>query len=191
MFGLLAPMVIALVTAIAIGGSLDNWSRVRLRWWPLALVALGIQLPLYSPPFNSMPPVVALGVALGWLTTGSVLVLLVRNATGPGRLACLVAALGVAMNLTVMLANGGWMPRSQPVSRLDDQQPVVSNTELMTAETRLSWLGDGIEEPRWLPWTNLVSPGDILLSLGAAWWVFGITRPTRARRVTGHSTSLT
>jgi hypothetical protein len=34
-------------------------------------------------------------------------------------------------------------------------------------------------EPAWLPMSNIVSPGDLLLSLGAAWWAFAITRAGR------------
>jgi len=189
MFGLVAPVLIALLAALALGGSFDHWSRLRVRWWPLALVALGVQVPLYSPPFDTWPVVVALGVGLGLVTTGLILVVLVRNATGPARPACLLAALGVALNLTVTIANGGWMPRSQPVlSRHgSDGLATLSNTDLMTADTRLSWLGDSIPQPAWLPLANLVSPGDLLLSLGAAWWVFRVTRPAASPRRPAHN----
>src|SRR5438552_11420911 len=105
MLGLVAPILIALVAAVALGGSLDHWSHLRVRWWPLALVALGVQVPLYSPPFDTWPAVVALGVGVGLVTTGLILVVLLRNATGAARLACLAAALGVALNLTVTIAN--------------------------------------------------------------------------------------
>jgi len=184
MLGLLAPVLSAVLAALALGGSLDRWSRLRVRWWPLALIALGVQVPLYSPPFDSWPVVVAFGSALGVITTALILALLVRNATGSARLACLLAALGVALNLTVMVANGGRMPRFQPVApRLSaDGQVRVSNTAPVVADTRLAWLGDSIDQPAWLPLANVVSPGDLLLSLGAAWWVFAATRPARRTR---------
>jgi hypothetical protein len=181
MFGLVVPVLVAAVLGVVLGGSLDNWSRLRIKWWPLALLALAIQVPLYSPPFDTWPVIVSLGVALGLATTGLILVVLLRNATGVARPLILLAALGVALNLTVTIANGGWMPRAQPW-RHDDAQPTVSNTELMTPQTRLGWLGDNFQEPGWLPATNLVSAGDILLSAGAAGWVFLVTCPAVSLR---------
>ena len=188
MIGLIAPLLIATATALVLGGSLDAWGQQRVRWWPLILLALGIQLPLYSPPFDAWPPVVAAGPLLGFVTMALVVVVLVRNATGPVRAACLLAALGVTLNLAVILANGGWMPRAEElVSLLGDGgiqgagQPdlVATNTAPMDSATRLAWLSDWIAEPSWLPMANLVSIGDLLLAAGAAWWAFVVTLARR------------
>jgi Family of unknown function (DUF5317) len=178
--GLLAPVLLAVLAGLALGGSLEHWSRERLRWWPLGLLALGVQIPLYSPPFDRWPPVVAVGAAAGVVTTGLVLVVLLRNAVGPMRAALLVAALGIALNMTVMLANGGWMPRGDNfVPHLltrDGLDSTISNTAPLRADTRLAWLADTIAQPAWLPFANIVSPGDLLLSFGTAWWAFAVTR---------------
>ncbi len=183
MLGLVAPAIIAVLVGLALGGSLDNLSRQRLRWWPVALLALGVQIPLYSPPFNSWPGVIALGAPLGVITTAMIALLLVRNATGAVRAACLLAAAGVALNLVVIVINGGWMPRLQPVAgRVGDLNQRVSNTAPVGSDTRLAWLGDSIPEPPWLPLSNVLSPGDILLASGAAWWVFAATRPADTAR---------
>ena len=188
MIGLVAPLVIATVAALALGGSLDAWGRQRVRWWPLVLVALGIQLPLYSPPFDTWSPVVGAGPLLGILTMALVVVVLVRNAEGAVRPACLLAALGITLNLVVMLANGGWMPRAEDLlSLLGDggiraagtPDLVATNTAPMGSATRLAWLADWIAQPSWLPMANLVSIGDLLLSFGAAWWAFVVTRGDR------------
>ena len=184
MIGLVAPLLIATLAAVAMGGSLDAWAEQRVRWWPLVLLGLGVQLPLYSPPFDTWPPVVAAGPLLGLVTMALVVVVLVRNATGPVRYACLLAALGITLNLTVMLANGGWMPRAEElISLLGDGgiraagQPdmVATNTAPMGSATRLAWLADWIAQPSWLPMANLVSIGDLLLSAGAARWAFVVT----------------
>jgi Family of unknown function (DUF5317) len=180
MIGLVVPVCLALLAALALGGSLDGLGRVHLRWSPLAILALSVQIPLYSPPFNTWAPVVAIGAASGILTTGLVLLMVIRNAAGPARPACVLAALGIALNLTVMLANGGWMPRvdavaAHPIDR-GDPASTVNNTVPMATETRLGWLGDTIAQPDWLPMANVVSPGDLLLSIGAAWWIFQVTR---------------
>ena len=181
MFGLIAPSLLAVVAALASGGSMAHWARARLRWSPLALLALGVQLPLYSAPFNTWPLVVAIGAGAGIGTTALVLLVVLGNARGPLRLAGGVAALGIVLNLTVMLANGGWMPRAdaiapRAVQRAPDESAVVNNTTPMNTDTHLAWLGDVIPQPAWLPMANLVSLGDLLLALGAAGCAFVITR---------------
>jgi hypothetical protein len=181
LFGLIAPSLLAVLAALASGGSMAHWARARLRWSSLALVALGVQLPLYSAPFNTWGPVVAIGAGAGIATTALVLLVVLGNARGPLRLAGGLAALGIVLNLTVMLANGGWMPRAdaiapRAVQRAADDAAAVNNTTPMSTDTRLAWLGDVIAQPAWLPMANLVSLGDLLLALGAAGCAFAITR---------------
>jgi len=180
MIGLLAPAALALVIGLALRRSLVGFGARPIRWWPLAVVALGVQIPLYTPPFNAWPAVVEVGVAGTIVTTGLVLAMLLRNAVAPLQGSCLVASLGVALNLAVMIANGGWMPRADELAPRDlprfASDESVSNTAPMTSETHLPWLGDTIAQPAWIPLANLVSPGDVLLSAGAAWWAFGLTR---------------
>src|SRR5947209_273542 len=184
MIGLVAPLLIATAAALALGGSLDAWGRQRIRWWPLVLVALGVQLPLYSPPFDTWPAVVAAGPLLGALTMALVMLMLVRNAEGQVRFACLLAALGIALQLRAIVHNGGWMPRAEDLTALlgdggirAANQPdlVASNTAPMGPATRFAWLADTFPQPSWLPMANLVSVGDLLLSAGAAWWAFVVT----------------
>ena len=185
MIGLLAPVLLAVLAGLVLGGSLENWSRQRLRWWPLGLLALAVQVPLYSPPFDTWPPLLTVGAASGVLTTGLVLLVLLGNAFAPTRAALLVAALGIALNMTVMLANGGWMPRSdthaaRPLNRASIDS-TISNTAPLGPATRLTWLADTFAQPAWLPLANVVSPGDLLLSFGAAWWAFAVTRARQGK----------
>ncbi len=180
MIGLVAPVLLAVVAAMMSGGSLEHWSKQRLRWWPLAVLGLAIQIPLYSPPLNSWQPLVAAGAVAGTATMGLILVMLLRNAVSPLRPTLLLASLGVALNLTVVVANGGWMPRvdGRAPRQLDrgSLESTVSNTAPAAPDTRLAWLADSIAEPVWLPLPNLISPGDLLLSFGAAGWAFAVTR---------------
>jgi Family of unknown function (DUF5317) len=180
LFALIAPPLLAAVAALAAGGSLTHWSRARLRWAPLALLALLVQIPLYTGPTKTWAPIVAIGTGAGIATIVLVLVVLLRNAIGPLRAACGLAALGVVLNLTVMLANGGWMPRADDRLAMafdrGDLTTTVANTAPLTADSRLPWLGDVIPEPAWLPRADLISIGDLLLSLGGAWCAFVITR---------------
>jgi uncharacterized protein DUF5317 len=178
--GLAAPVVLALVVGLAMGGSRDRLRQYRVRWWPLAFAALAIQLPLYSPPFNAWPAVVSLGPIATIATTSLVLAMLIRNVVDAPRAAGILAALGLTLNLTVIVANGGWMPRADQLApRLMDRAGVagaLTNTAPIMADSKLAWLGDIVPQPDWVPLANLVSPGDLLLSIGAAWWAFALTR---------------
>jgi hypothetical protein len=106
----------------------------------------------------------------------------------------LVAAVGVGLNLLVVVANGGFMPQSEearmatrgtPQAITQSGEPQIRNVMPMNPETRLNWLGDVIPEPAWLPRTNVISIGDVLLASGLAWWAFLITAsiPRRAIRL--------
>jgi uncharacterized protein DUF5317 len=181
MLCLAAPVVVAFAFSVGRGRSLAVLSQVHIRWWPLALVGLAVQIPLYSLPLGDR----LLGSGVGPLatvtTTALVLVLLLRNASGQSRVACLIAATGVALNLLVIVANGGFMPRADELAPRSLAGPAasgaLSNTVAADSATRLALLGDTIAQPAWLPLANLISPGDVLLSLGAAAWVLSATRP--------------
>jgi hypothetical protein len=180
MIGLVAPMLVAVAVALMLGGSLDHWSKQRVRWWPLALLAVAIQIPLYSAPLNTWRPMLAVSAIAGEVTMVLILLMVLRNAISTAQPALFLASLGVALNLTVIVANGGWMPRAdaQAPRELDhgSTQSRVSNTAPMAPDTRLGWLADTIAQPVWLPLSNLISPGDLLLSFGAAGWAFSVTR---------------
>lgn len=180
MFGLAAPVLLAVLLAVMRGGSVAGVAQQRIQWWPLAIVALGIQVPLYSAPLATWLPVSVVGPLATIATTSLVLAMLLRNATGSVRPACLIAAVGVALNLTVMTLNGGVMPRAdelapRPLDR-DALALTVSNTAPSGPSTRVAWLGDTLAQPSWIPFANLVSPGDLLLSLGAAYWAYQVSR---------------
>jgi uncharacterized protein DUF5317 len=174
--GLAAPVVCALALGIVRGGSFD----LRVRWFPLALVALAVQIPLYTAPLGDWLPLI--GPLTTIATTALILLVVLRNATGRTRLASLIAASGVALNLLVISVNGGFMPRAEALAPRAISHPdgAFSNTAPADSGTRLAWLGDTLAQPAWLPMANLVSPGDVLLSLGAAAWVLAATRRRRA-----------
>lgn len=92
-------------------------------------------------------------------------------------------ALGIALNVLVMLANGGWMPLTPETYHfVHPDRPVVEQTRpsssknviLSRSETKLWILSDLI--PITLPWRRTaVSPGDIVLVVGVAQFIFQTT----------------
>jgi hypothetical protein len=105
-------------------------------------------------------------------------------------------ALGIALNVVVMVANGGWMPITpQTYHFVHPNRPVVEqsrpanskNIVLPQAETNLWILSDII--PVTLPWRRYaVSLGDVLLIVAVAQFIFQTTAEKNTPQpTTGHS----
>ena len=56
--------------------------------------------------------------------------------------------------------------------------PAWHNVAPMSPDTRFPWLGDIFAEPAWVPSRNVVSVGDLLLSVGLAWATYLLAAPT-------------
>ncbi|MCX7844923.1 MAG: DUF5317 domain-containing protein, partial [Candidatus Bipolaricaulota bacterium] len=89
----------------------------------------------------------------------------------------IMMGVGIIFNFSAILANGGYMPASAEVLRRAGLESVaqalktesrLGNTVLMTENTRLDFLGDWLYLPAWMPLSSAFSPGDVILSLGAA-----------------------
>jgi hypothetical protein len=184
MLGLILPAALFVLLGVVHGGSLARWSALHVRGWPLAAACLLVQVALFSPLLERQPLIVAYGPWLYVLSLVGVGAALLANARAEqaARLSLTLAALGVALNCLVIVANRGHMPRSEeaavalgmPPSAQLMQERLV-NVEPLGGQTRLGWLGDTISEPGWLPLANVVSIGDLLLAAGLAWWAFRVT----------------
>ena len=185
MLGLLLPLLVTMIIGALLAGSLAGLQRVRVTWWPLAVASIAVQLVLFSPPLDRQPWALAWGQWIWVLSLVGMLAVLIRNGLRhqPARHAWRLAAAGVAANLLVVVANGGYMPQS-PEARLAargiplafEGAPVeLRNVAPSGPDTRLVWLGDIIAQPGWLPAANVVSVGDLTLSIALAWWAFQTT----------------
>src|ERR1051326_6460311 len=186
MLGLLAPTLIALVAALAIGGSPRGLVRNGLRGWPAIVAAFAVELTLYNPPINAQAWALWVGPWLWVVTRLVILGVLVANGWGttarltwPWR----VAALGAGLNTLVICANGGHMPQSVDAAiavwgsnHIDTTR--LQNVTPMDSQTQLGWLADTFAEPSWMPRPNVVSLGDVLLALGIASWTFAGSKTT-------------
>jgi len=182
--GLLLPSAIALIAALALRPLAADKPRLRFAWWGVIIATFGFELLLYNPPINTMAWALVLGPWL-WVVTKLIMLLcLGRNARPSGQwsIACLVMALGIALNTVAIVANGGYMPQSVEAAktvwgahaeRSGVDTTRLRNTRPMDADSQLTWLADVIVQPDWLPRRNVISIGDVLLSLGMAVWIFG------------------
>ncbi len=97
--------------------------------------------------------------------------------------------LGLALNLLVIAANGGFMPISpQTAARIAPQEAVASiplgsrfgsskDALLAPEQTRLEWLADRFTTPQGFSYKVAFSLGDILIAAGAFWLVTSQGKP--------------
>jgi hypothetical protein len=171
---LLLVLAIALLVAFLRGGSLRNLDGFHLEWGWLAGLALAIQIvAVYGATGNSH-----LYLQRGALVVSSLLLLPVvwRNHRYPG---LALIGLGLALNLAVMVANGGFMPITpEAVARIEhghliahlDGVARMSGSKgivLPREETALWVLSDILIIPSPFPVASAFSLGDVLVAVGA------------------------
>lgn len=173
----LALLAIALGVLIGIlrGGNLRNFSNLRLRglWW--ALVAFALQLALLLTPLG---PLLGPAVApLHTLTYALLLIPIVLNFHVPGMR---LIAVGLALNVVAIVANGGFMPISADALRsmraegelvVLEERGWSRKSVLATESSRLLFLSDWVPVP---VVRRLVSPGDLVVALGGLVLVMGV-----------------
>jgi hypothetical protein len=160
----------AIAIALLRGGSLINLIELRLRWVPLVLGALAVQLLIFTP-FRATPLIPAWTAQLYMLSMALLTLWVALNWRIPGMA---LMALGLLANSAAIAANGGYMPVSPEsahyAGRLDryatEGLPVANNSIATGDQARLWLLTDILPIPAGLPFANVYSVGDVLLTLG-------------------------
>lgn len=98
--------------------------------------------------------------------------------------ACKLLTLGLMLNLTVIVANGGLMPISpETVKRLAPELPdeyeklgkrfgYSKDRIIAEADTTFAWLSDRFVLAHWLPYRVAYSLGDLFIATGACWFLW-------------------
>jgi Family of unknown function (DUF5317) len=169
-------IVAAVLAGLAFGGRFANLEKLRLHWWGLALIGLGIQFVPLPEGAAGLDLVLRTSVlAMSYLL---LLTFAVANLRVTG-IALLVA--GLAMNFTVIAINGG-MPVSAAALRDSGQEDVLTTLRveradkhhLKTEEDKLTFLADVIAVPQ--PIGQAVSLGDVFIYAGLAWTIVAAMR---------------
>lgn len=185
---ILGVIVAGLVVGIALGGDIRTLSEIKLRWWPLALVGLGLQLV----PVPSMNGQLDHWLAVG-LLVASYVVLLAFVAMNFRLVGFPVIAAGFALNLLVISVNGG-MPVTDHALRQaygSGYAPEVAQLQehggakhhLARDDDVLVSLADVI--PVGAPLHQVLSPGDIVFMMGVFWVIAAATRGATGRHRRG------
>ncbi len=168
------------------GGRIAAITNVKFRWWGLALAGLMVQAVLFAPPVAAQ--IGTAGPALYVASTVAVLAVLLRNL---GMAGLPVMAVGAGLNLLAISANGGYMPSSPEAWQALNGVAVLptadyTNSALASTATAFPYLGDILVLPRPLPLANVFSLGDVLIGLGAAFFlVWTMRRPLAAVNAAG------
>jgi hypothetical protein len=175
-------MILALAVVLGLLAALLRWRRqafahvasIPLRWAWLALVAVGLQLPLLRSPAGPAEDL-HWQQALFLASYALLLAFVWRNRRLPGML---VVGLGVTLNLAVILANGGWMPVApETLAGINPGTPLDAwalgghygySKDLirLQAETRLWLLSDILVLPPPFPWPTAFCAGDLSIAAG-------------------------
>jgi hypothetical protein len=174
--GLCALALVALIPLT--GGSLRRLADLRLRWIPLAVAALAVQLFVVTIWPRMPHPLAIAGHLISYAMLGAVVW---ANRKLPGML---LIGIGAGLNFLAILINGGTLPASAGALRAAGvrERAGFDNTGVL-AHPHLAWLGDTMVTPSWLPLRNVLSVGDLVLLAGAALLVWSATRKTSFRLV--------
>jgi hypothetical protein len=172
-------IILLIILALLLRRDLSALGRMPYRGgWQVAAAVIGLSvlqaaLIVYVPGQSTWQMVLLI------LSQIVLILLLLLNHHVPG---ANVFALGIILNTTVMVANGGWMPVTPETQRfvhpdrpveVDVKPPSSKNIVLPRSETKLWFLSDIIRVT--LPWRrNAISIGDVLLIVGAALFIFQI-----------------
>jgi len=159
---ILYAIPIGIVAGYLMGGRLDRLSAVRFRWAPVALLGLAVQIALFSDPLAGV--VGDAGPTIYVASAAAVLIAVLRNLDITG---LPIVALGAALNLLAIVANGGSMPVDPGAAAVIGGVSPDSNSSVPT-DPALGPLTDIFAIPAWVPFANVFSVGDVLLGVGVA-----------------------
>lgn len=179
------PMILAGVAGLALslvtGGSLGALARVRLRWPVVVVVALaireaGVLTPLAHSPLAPIVYSASQAALLLWVAWHA------RRHPGLWPVAA-----GIAMNLAVVLANGGHMPVDPAAATRGSLPPAGGTGQYILAGpgTILAPLDDRLvlPPPAGRVMTAAYSAGDVVAAAGMATALFWMSRGVGRRAV--------
>ncbi len=165
---LLVALLIGLLGGITTGGKLGNVAHLNIRWPWLVVAALVVREAAVLSPLSGVE-----GVQYAYVAALAALV--AWTAWHGSRLrGAWIVAIGAAMKLLVVIANGARMPVAPALAgRLVDRGH-IGQYAVMGSGTNLGWLGDWIGVPG--PLGGAYSPGDVVVAVGIAAVAFFATR---------------
>jgi Family of unknown function (DUF5317) len=166
------PLAFGLVLALALGGKPQRLAELRLHGvW---LFYVGIAMRIWAFPFHWLPwssPSFALELSLA--AYGVFVLAMLVNVRIPG---VAIVGVGLLMNLVTTAVNDEHMPALPSALIAAGKHFTVSRNSAMAIHPHLPWLIDRWAAPDWVPWGNVFSVGDVIVSIGAVVFAVVATR---------------
>lgn len=175
---------LGLLAGWLMGGRLDALTSLHLRWAWLAVAGFLVQVAIFTDPLGPL-----IGDAAPTVYVGSniaVLAAVFRNLAISGMT---IVAIGAALNLAAILANGGAMPADPAALASLGILPPDGSNSVVVADPAFRPLTDLFAMPAWLPFANVFSVGDVLLAVGVAGVIAIAMRGTPANAHAGRDDS--
>jgi hypothetical protein len=165
---LLVALAIGLLAGTATGGKLGNVANLNIRWPWLVVAALVVREAAVLSPLSGVDGVQYVYVA-------ALAALVAWTVWHASRLrGALIVAVGAALNLLVVIANGARMPVAPALAGHLADRGHIGQYVVMGPGTNLGWLGDWIGVAG--PLGGAYSPGDVVIAIGIAAVAFFGTR---------------
>ncbi len=164
-------VILGVVVGFLRGGNIANLEDMNIRFLPLVVLALIIQLLIF--PLFSEEPLISFGTE--YLHLASYLILTAFVVLNWRIWQIPMMGVGMGLNLLVISLNGGYMPASVESLRRAGENQVANNllqegtygnVMNMDGSTVLDFLGDWLYLPRWFPFSTAFSLGDLLVIMG-------------------------
>lgn len=179
MLWLVVVILVAVIVSLLRGGRLTNITDIRLRLWWLLPLAFAMQLSTNLLPDRSWSESVGVGLVL--LSYGPLIGLVLANRDRKGMW---LAGIGVLLNFTVILLNGGMpvlMEAAEVASGFSPSPQLEASYKhtVLDEGTRLPFLADVIPM-RLIGRGTVLSLGDVFLAVGLARFLEAeLRRPVR------------
>jgi hypothetical protein len=160
---ILYAIPIGILAGYLVGGRLDRLGELGLRWVPLMLLGLALQIGIFSETIGRA--VGDAGPAIYIASAVLVFAAVLRNVRIPG---VAFIAVGAGCNLAAIVANGGWMPADPGALAAIGGLGAGYTNSIATADPALRPLTDLFALPAFLPLSNVFSIGDVLIGAGVA-----------------------
>jgi len=175
----IGSILVGVLIGLALGGRLANLAEITLKWWPLALLGLALQLI----PVPSMHGQRDHWLAVALLAASYVvlLVFVAANIRLPG---FPIVALGFALNILVISLNGGMAVGDSALHTAYGARYPIMYQELVEhggAKHHLAGPDDVLRPltdviPIGWPVRLVLSVGDVLFYVGVVWLLAAVTR---------------
>ena len=159
---ILYAVPIGLALGFLLGGRPAGLATLQFRFGWVMVAGLLVQVVLFSTAVSDV--VGELGPAIYIVSTAVVIASVLANLRITGMA---LVALGAISNLVAIVLNGGYMPADAgAMAALGKTAPTTYSNSAIVADPVLKPLTDIFAMPTWVPFSNVFSIGDVLITAG-------------------------